>query len=65
MNLRLVGVTIDEVETALKFSGLFIKGDTIRAIPEFLRDKKYTTLDMWEKIGDHINSQGKKRGKKK
>jgi len=55
MNIKLVGVSIDELETALDFSGLYVDGETIRAIPQFLRDKnqKHTTLDMWEKIGEH------------
>jgi len=53
MNIKLVGVSIEELEAALKFSGLYVDGEAIRAVPQFLRDQKQTTLDMWEKIGEH------------
>ena len=52
MNLKLVGVSIEELETALQYSGLIVEGNTIRAIPNFIK-KKGTTLDMWEKIGEY------------
>lgn len=53
MNIKLINVSIDELETALEFSGLIVDGETIRAVPQFLRDQKHTTLDMWEKLGEH------------
>jgi hypothetical protein len=43
MNIKLVGVGIAELETALKYSGLYVQTDDagdyaeIKAIPEFLR----------------------------
>lgn len=54
MNIKLSGVTIKELDLALKYSGLYFDADemVIRSIPEFIR-QKHTTLDMWEKIGDY------------
>lgn len=54
MNLRLVGITVEELEAALEFTGLYVKGDAIRAVPKYLQKERQrpTTLDMWEKIGD-------------
>ena len=55
MNVKLVGVTLDELEIALKHSGLVLRGTEIHEIPSFIRsaDKPYTTLDLWEKLGEH------------
>lgn len=54
MNIKLVGVSVAELDLALKYSGLYFDADemAIRAIPEFIR-QKHTTLDMWEKIGEY------------
>ena len=63
MNVKLVGVSVEELEMALRHSGLILrqnkaKGEPkieIRAIPNFIQDNKQrpTTLEFWEKIGEH------------
>lgn len=54
MNLRLVGVDISELQSALEFSGLYIKGDTIRTVPKYIQKERQrpTTLEMWERVGE-------------
>ena len=56
MNIKLVDVSLEELEIALRHSGLVLRGKEIRSIPSFIRDTKqkpHTTLELWEKLGEH------------
>lgn len=69
MLIRLNGVTMAELESALKYTGLYVQRDDsddnyaeIKAIPDFLlrddfhKPKPYTTLELWEKLGDNLKT---------
>ena len=47
MNIKLLGVSLAELELALKYSGLYVEAEgnyaEIKAIPEFLRTNPSTT----------------------
>ena len=57
--VRLVGVSVEELRVALEYSGLIVKevGKKVEVhqIPAFIRtkDKPHTTLELWEKLGEH------------
>jgi hypothetical protein len=66
MLIRLNGVSMAELESALKYTGLYLQVDEsnaeyaeIKAIPQsLLREdydrKPYTTLDLWETLGERL-----------
>ena len=50
MKIKLDGVSVEELQLALKFSGLYFDGDAIKPIPEFIRTTPKCGCDLGKQL---------------